>query len=54
MVQAFESGCGQAAIWASPQLVIYLNLPGLYSAYENEGTPPPGLARVLNNIIFNS
>jgi hypothetical protein len=47
MVQAFESGCGQAAFWASPQLVVYLNLPGLYSAYENESTPPSELVRAL-------
>jgi hypothetical protein len=40
MVKSFEPGRGQAAFWASPRLVIYLDSSGLNTAYENEGAPP--------------
>jgi len=40
MIQAFEAGGGQAAVWADPHLVVYLNLPGLHTTDENESAPP--------------
>jgi hypothetical protein len=40
MVKSFEPGRGQAAFWASPRLVIYLDSSGLNTAYKNEGAPP--------------
>ncbi len=45
MVKSFEPGRGQAAFWASPRLVIYLDFSGLDTAYENEGAPPLEPAR---------
>lgn len=45
MVKSFEPSRGQAAFWASPRLVVYLDSSGLNTAYENEGAPPLEPAR---------
>jgi len=52
MVKSFEPGRGQAAFWACPRLVIYLDSSGLNTAYENEGAPPLEPARGWEDVPF--
>ena len=51
MIQAFEPGEGESTLWTGPRLVIYLNLLGLQTPNEDEGTPPLKPA-MQNRVIF--
>ncbi len=54
VVQAFAPGRGQPTPRAGPRLIIDLDLPRLYPANEDEGTPPPVTRFALNHVFVRS